>query len=397
MSNRYLLLIAGLALVPIGATEPNSYEEAARELDRTVAAKYAYRHDLPGGFLPTSLELERQRNSVSDDDTLLRYAEARITSLADHHAITGSSFRDSWAVVPTYADMWVVEENGRVIVEAVRADSPASAAGIAAGDRIISVAGTPVNQAIENFWSDMGLAVTPVRADYTARVLLAGRRDRLRRFTVESVPGELRQVTLVSLYDVQSRAEETLEICSVGQSSIIRFNNSLGDKATIRDFDEALRHVPEGNELFLDLRDTPSGGNTTVARAIMGWFVREARPYQIHDRPAEQRETGIAHQWVEQVLPRDGKYRPNLPTVLVGRWTGSMGEGLAIGFHALGAEILGTQMAGLKGSIEDFTMPDTDLTVKLPTERLFTVDGLPRENFLPEPISENGEFFSDCR
>ncbi|EMD81807.1 hypothetical protein [Pacificimonas flava] len=83
--------------------------------------------------------------------------------------------------------------------------------------------------ALENFWSGMALAVTQVLADYAARVLLAGRRDRLRRFTVESVPGELRQVTLVSLYDVQSRAEKTLEICSVGQRSIIRFNNGLGD------------------------------------------------------------------------------------------------------------------------------------------------------------------------
>ncbi|MBB5281662.1 hypothetical protein [Pacificimonas flava] len=69
-----------------------------------------------------------------------------------------------------------------------------------------------------------------------------------------------------------------------------------------------------------------------------------------------------------------------------------MGEGLAIGFHAFGAKILGTRMAGLKGAIEDFRMPDTDLTVKVPTERLFTVDGLPRENFLLEPISETVSF-----
>lgn len=118
----------------------------------------------------------------------------------------------------------------------------------------------------------------------------------------------------------------------------------------------------------------------------MGWFVRKPTSYQVHNRPAEERETGIARQWVEQVLPRQGKYRTKLPSVLVGRWTGSMGEGLAIGFAAMGAEIKGTRMAGLNGSVEDLMLGDTGLTIKLPTERLMTTTYQPREDFLPRPL-----------
>ena len=134
---------------------------------------------------------------------------------------------------------------------------------------------------------------------------------------------------------------------------------------------------------MLDLRDTPSGGNATVARAIMGWFVDRARGYQVHYRPEEERATGIPHQWVEEVLPRAGKFRSRLPQVLVGRWTGSMGEGIAIGFAAFGAKVKGGPMAGLNGSVEDIALGDTGIAVKIPTERLMTVTGLPREDFLP--------------
>lgn len=397
MHKRSLPVVVGLVLLSAGAAEPNPYQDAARELDRTISTNYAYLDDLPGGLLPASAELERRRESVFDADTLLRYAAARIASLSDHHAITGSSFRDSWALVPTYADLWLVKKDGRIVVDAVRAESPASAAGIAVGDKIVGVGGRPVEEAIEAFWSNMGLSLTPSREEYAARVLLAGRRDRVRRFVIENASGDLRQVNLPSLYDVASPTVPALQSCSVGNRSIIRFNNSLGNSATIEEFDEAMRQIPEANELVLDLRDTPSGGNTTVARAIMGWFVREARAYQVHDRPSEQRVTGIARQWIEQVLPRESNYRATLPTVIVGRWTGSMGEGLAIGFHALGAEVVGTPMAGLKGSVEDLSFGDTDLVVKLPTERLFTVNGLPREEFVPERAGYESPLLDGCR
>lgn len=389
-------LISVALLFLVSATEPDRFEEAAQQLDEQIASNYAYLDELPYGKLPVSHELERRRGAVSDSRSLLSYAEARMASLADHHAMTGSSFADSWAVVPTYADLWLVERHGRVLVDAVRANSPADAAQIAVGDRIVSVDGVPIENAIYDFWANLGLKVTPSRADYAARVLLAGRRDRPRRFAVEDASGKIRQLTLQSLYDLLSEGRDPISVCSFEDRSVVRFNNSLGDNATIAAFDEALRAIPEENELFLDLRDTPSGGNTTIARAIMGWFVDEARDYQVHNRPAEQRETGVARQWVEQVLPREDKHRSELPTLLVGRWTGSMGEGLAIGFAALGADVRGTRMAGLQGSIEDLRVGDTDLFVKLPTERLYTVEGLPRENFVPQPSIEEGPLSAGC-
>jgi carboxyl-terminal processing protease len=60
-----------------------------------------------------------------------------------------------------------------------------------------------------------------------------------------------------------------------------------------------------------------------------------------------------------------------------------MGEGLAVGMDALGAEVAGGPMAGLLGAIYDHRLPNSGLVIKLPTERLYAVDGTTREAFRP--------------
>jgi len=136
--------------------------------------------------------------------------------------------------------------------------------------------------------------------------------------------------------------------------------------------------------LILDLRETPSGGNTTVARAILGWFVNEDKFYQKHELPAEEKQTGIKRSWMEIVSPRAGKYYSKPVYVLAGHWTGSLGEGITAGFDALktGATI-GTKLAGLCGAIYTFEMPNTKIKFSFPVEKLYHVNGTPREKYIP--------------
>ena len=370
----FLLVLSTVASAQGPAAD---YAGDAKALDKIVVDNYAYEDHWPGGELPDSPQLSAERAAVHDHDSLLHYAENRIASLADHHAITGSSFKDSWAIIPTYADLWVVRRGKDYLIEAVREGSPAAKSGIVAGDRVIAVGGASTERAVEAFWKAPGLAVTAERADYGSRVLAAGRRDRPRDLTI-SHDGTTRRLSLPNLYEDQpDRPPLTI------RGKTVRFNNSLGDQGTIVAFDKAMAALPRDAQVVLDFTDTPSGGNTSVARAIMGWFVDRPRNYQIHRLPSEERETGIPRQWVEQVLPRTGKHHAVLPVVRVGRWTGSMGEGLATGFAGLGARVEGTRMAQLKGAVYDLALPSSGLIVKLPAERLYSVDGLAREDFVP--------------
>ncbi|MGL6043072.1 MAG: S41 family peptidase, partial [Sandaracinobacteroides sp.] len=141
-----------------------------------------------------------------------------------------------------------------------------------------------------------------------------------------------------------------------------------------------------GEAIILDLQETPSGGNTTVARAIMGWFTDRPRAYQVHRAIAEERATGIPRQWIEQVLPRPGRFHSGPLSVRVGRWTGSMGEGIAIGLASWGSDVSGRPMAGLLGAVADIAAGPDGFILKLPTERLMAVDGTPRADFRPRPL-----------
>lgn len=379
---RILLILA--ALLPFaGAVHaqspelpPEAYREDAQSIEGLVNSQYAYLDRFPGGVMPMSEALRAEAAAAHDRSTLLRYTEHAITALADHHAITGSSFRDSWALVPSYSDLWIEKQGEAWRITAVREGSPAEAAGVRVGESLDAVGGVATTEAVRAFWAELGLEPGGDRDGYGARVLAAGRRDRERDLTISG-----RRLSLPNLY-TGATDRSPLSVSQDGRTLVIRFNDSLGHSDTIAAFDAAMATARPGQPIRIDLTDTASGGNTSVARAVMGWFVTEARPYQIHNLPSEERETGVPRQWIEQVLPRPGKHHDGPVTVRAGRWTGSMGEGLTVGLAALGARTEGGPMAGLLGAIYDFRLERTLMVIKFPAERLYAVDGTPREAFV---------------
>jgi len=362
-----------------------SFRADALSIEPLVNGAYAYPERFEKGQMPMSDTLRAEAARVQDRQSLLRYAERALLVLADHHAITGSSLADSWAVVPSYADLWIERDGPDYAIEAVRRGSPAEAAGIKEGDRLVAIGGVPIQKAVEGFWEDLGLAPDGVRAAFAARVLAAGRRNAPRSLTIKRGDTVLPALDLPNLYAVPHPDRPPVSVSGEGAALRIRMNDSLGDGATIAAFDLAMAQARPRQRVIIDLTDTPSGGNTSVARAMLGWFVARAHFYQMHNLPAEARETGIERQWVEQVLPRPGKRHKGAVTVEVGRWTGSMGEGLAIGFDAIGADVVGTRMAGLLGAVYDLPLEHSGLVIKLPAERVMAVDGTPRELFRPRP------------
>ena len=382
--SRFPLLAAAAALLAAAppTAEERNLKADARAIEALVNAHYAYPERLPGGRLPLSAKLRAEAEAVSDKRGLLRYAERALATLADHHAITGSSFADSWALVPSQADLWVEPRGGAFVITAVRAGSPAAGAGVRSGDRLESLDGVPVAEAVRGFWSDLGLAAEGERIGYAARVLASGRRDRPRRFGIARGQA-LREIVLPNVAALKRPARPPVTFVE-GAPATIRIEDSLGDEATVAAFDAAMERVRGAKRLTIDLSETPSGGNTVVARGILGWFVKRPTIYQVHNLPGEERRTGIARQWAEQVLPRAGRYFGGKVEVRVGRWTGSMGEGLAVAFDAVGAEVRGDRMAGLLGAIYDFRLDHSGMVIKFPAERLTAPDGTPRERFLPK-------------
>ncbi|MGV3540291.1 MAG: S41 family peptidase, partial [Rufibacter sp.] len=228
--------------------------------------------------------------------------------------------------------------------------------------------------------------------NYALRTLLAGNHMQPRKITVRE-KGQLRTFSpdepKMLLENIQYATKvEGRNLKGIGY---IKINNCLFDNNLIPAFDSVLNSLSNTKALILDLRETPSGGNTTVARAILGRFITKDQFYQKHELPAEERQYGVKRSWVEMASQRGKTYDKPL-VVLVSHWTGSVGEGITIAFDGMQrATTMGTKMAGLRGAMYTYQMPYTKIRFSFPVEKLYHVNGTPRENYRPNVLVDLGK------
>ncbi len=304
-------------------------------------------------------------------------------NFADPHFIVGPLDAHDYNVVPTSADLVARYQTQRFEIVDVRRDSDAEKQGIAPGATIVTIDGQAPQAAVEAVMGQPFATLSLLQVNAGLNIALAGIRQQPRQLTLAVGPAQ-HQYTLRSPGEQAERVRTAtpLSIEQRGDVAIIRFNNSLGKNETIAAFQAAIQQVLPAKKLVLDFRNTPSGGNTTVARSIMGHFVQRERPYQVHVVPSEERQFGVPRKFVEYVLPLAPHYRGKV-VVLGGHWTGSMGEGLLIGFDALGIQTAGSELADLLGGLFNEYLESCDAKIDLGEEQLFQVNGQPREDFVP--------------
>ena len=381
-----LCLLAEVVAVLQNNFTKQQYEEDFDYLWRNIAEDYAY-FDQKQTDWNKVREIYRPRIiALKTQGEFVALLESVLEELYDFHTHLNTNTASSPRLVPTGTDIWAEWINGRPIVSEVRSASDAERAGIKAGMQIASINGVPVEEAVYHRLGKSLRSLDEAAKNWALQVLLAGRRNEQRSLEVVS-NGASR---LFSLDNQPAAAKPLLEYRRMEKDvGYVKINNSLGDTDLIKQFDLALAALKNTRGLILDLRDTPSGGNTTVARGIMGRFIRRDMPYQKHSIPAEERQYGTKRSWIELVSSR-GEFTYTLPVVvLVNHWTGSMGEGIAIGMDGMKrATIVGTEMARLIGATSSIKLPNTGIGVNFPTEKLFHVNGSPRESFVP-PVHVN--------
>ncbi len=323
--------------------------------------------------------------AAPDRDAFIGVLERAMAELYDHHAHLGTNTNQSPRLVPTQSQVFGAWRDGKAIIMDVRHDSPAKAAGVRAGMQVLAIDGEPVEKAIAALEPKFLSAPDPAARESALQLALAGQRvNELTRLSIAE-GGRTRELKYASSI---AQPETLLSQKLLGDIGYIRFNNSLGEDALVPAFDEALAKLARARAVVLDLRDTPSGGVSSVARGIIGRFVHAPLPYQRHELIAEFRSNGIRRIWVEYVAPREPLFSQPV-VVLAGHWTGSMGEGIAIGLNATrNAPVLGEPMAHLLGALGQIELPNSKIPVRVPEEKLFHVNGTPREAFMPCHVAE---------
>ncbi|MBC8031108.1 MAG: peptidase [Pyrinomonadaceae bacterium] len=369
------------------------YEEDFDRLWQGISDDYAYFDKKQTDWNKVREIYRPQIGAIKTRGEFVALLESVLEELYDFHTHLNTNTAASPRLVPSGTDIWAEWIKGRAIITEVRPESHAEKAGIRIGMQVASINDIAVDQAVSRRLGKSLRSSDEAARNWSLRILLAGRRNEKR--SIEVIANGERRALSIDDQPAQpsvgaTSARPLLEYRRVAKDiGYLRVNNSLGESDLIQQFDVALAALRNTRGLILDLRDTPSGGNTTVARGMMGRFIRRDMPYQKHSIPAEERQYGTKRSWIELVSPR-GQFTYTSPVVvLVNHWTGSMGEGITIGLDGMKrATIVGTEMARLAGATSGIRLPNTGIGVTFPTEKLFHVNGSPRENFVP-PVHIN--------
>ena len=380
------------SVAPLPPPAPTFDADAAfLEFERELRAWYAYldRADFDvDALLARAGAAARQTRDAEAFRAVLLQATYAFT---DPHLLVGPPRPVDFNVGPTSADLAIAMDAEGARVVDVRANSSADHAGVRPGWRLVAVGGMEVETVVAEV-----LALLPEPTDrqrsYAATLVANGRREAPRALTFETPEG-VRTPALDNprTFARALEAAPPLEASLHDGVALIRLNNALGRTETVAAFDAAVAASLSAHTLVLDLRNTPSGGNTDVARGVMGHFVNSARPYQMHEIPGIERRTTVPRRFVEYVLPRE-PYFPGRLVVFGGRWTGSMGEGTVIGLQAAaGATVFASDLGDLLGALHALPLPASEATLELGAEALFHVNGTPRAEFVAEQVLETAD------
>lgn len=373
------------------ASKPFDAALAWAEFEQLLRDKYAYieRSDID---VDAQLAFSRRLAEYAGDRAAFRRISHRTAlTFMDPHLLVGPFAEDDYAIVMTAADLDARFTHGRAVIADVRRGTPAFEAGVRTGDVLLEIDGVPPEEASLLPFGDVLPEPTAAQRDYGLTLAVNGKRSGPRSLRLIRPAGGEYAVRLDSTRDWAKGLSEqrTVDLRMVGKDSeiaLITPLNSLGNNATITAFDRAMREAVGARAIILDMRETPSGGNTEVARSIIGHFVAGVRPYQMHRIPAFEREFTVPRQFVEYVFPREPRFSGPV-IVLHGRWTGSMGEGIVIGMDAAtDATTIGSNMGDLLGGLWNFDLEESGVRVDLGGEALFHIDGTAREDYVADIV-----------
>jgi hypothetical protein len=377
----FLIVILNFSCVYSQKSEINhsQIKEDLYQMLNDISQYYAYQKDKNVDLNCLLEYYESQIPNIKTEEETVLFFEYILDEFYDSHLMLNTNRNSSFRLhSPIYATL----ENGRPIISNVWQTQIEHLEQEIVVAELLKINGTDFDKAIEQFPTHCNDKSSEKVKEWIINKILAGRYNQSRILTLKLINNDTIEFDLDKLKFKES--SEILSSTIENNVGIIRLNNSLGINNLIKEFDLSLEKLMHTRGLILDLRNTVGGGNSYVARGIMGRFIDEPRPYQRHLITEQYDENPIVERsWIEYVTPRKAQYK-NPVVILVGRWTGSMGEGLAIGFEGMErAEILGTEMERLAGEINGFSFKNQRYGYRLSTARLFHTNGTPRENYVP--------------
>ncbi|WP_422348526.1 S41 family peptidase [Flagellimonas sp.] len=322
---------------------------------------------------------ESQIEKLNTEEETVLFFEYLLDEFYDSHLILNTNRNSSFRL---YSPIYIKIENGKAVISNIWQTQIQYIDQNLIGAEVQKINGLTFDKAIEQFPTHCNDKKSKIVREWIANKILAGRYNEPRVLSLKLSDNKTIEFDLDKVKI--KKDDGLLNTMTKNEIGIIKINNSLGNNALISEFDKSLNQLRNTKGLIIDLRNTVDGGNSYVARGILSRFIKEQKPYQKH-WTIEQYDgsTKVERSWVEYVSPRESQYKKPV-VILVGRWTGSMGEGLAIGFEGMErAETVGTEMERLAGEMNGFSFINQKFGYRLSTAKLFHLNGTPREKYVP--------------
>jgi carboxyl-terminal processing protease len=289
------------------------------------------------------------------------------------------------------SDIFVGETAAGVEVLAIRDGSAAADAGVRIGDVVLAIDGVPFAQAAAARMPRSLTRPDPEARRFAINAAVGGNRDRDRKIRLRSRGGSVRDLLLPfkPFADRASINHRKLDD-GFGYIAITTFGDNDAPKA----FDTALEALKDSPGLIIDARDN-GGGDTAIARPIMGRFIKERRPYALMRRRSG-RGVGLTDPWTEYVDPQ-GPFTYEKPVVVLqNHWSGSMAEGFPMGMKGIGRAVtVGTETMGLGAAVFPLRLDRTGISINYSAEPVYDVHGTPRWKLKPDvPTSPDADILA---
>lgn len=384
------IIVVFLILLSFNSIAQTKYQEDFDYLWSMIHKYYAYSDQKQTNWPEVKEIYQKEVAKVTEDSQFIRIVENTIYELYDAHVSINRNLKSSFRLIPTSTDAWIQIKNNKYYIADIRSGFEIEKTGLKVGAELLRINNRKIEDLVKEVLPKSFKNPKDEVKEFFANLWFAGKHNEERNISVLE-NGKEKQYHL----NKPKASKEESEILSsrIIENNIgyVKINNSLGNNEVIKAFPKKVDEFRDTKAIIVDLRDTPSGGNTEVAKSIMGKFISETIPYQMHERVGLEREFGIKRSWIELLTPLKNPYKKPV-IVLVGRWTGSVGEAIAQGFDNIkSATVVGTEMAKLLGAIQCDKLPNTKINVCFPVEKLFHVNGTPREKFIPEICTKTNE------
>jgi carboxyl-terminal processing protease len=392
--DRRLLLGRGAALAAAGvlplsvltAAEPArdvTYVEDFDELWRTLGERYCYFGEKRTDWNAVRRMYRPQALAAQSVDDLVTVVGNVVGELYDAHTRLSDPQPD--ALRGPYFDMWIEPgRDGTAFITSVRDSSAAADVGVRPGEAVIAVDGRPVQNIAATLMPRCLSRPDAAATAFALNVAVSGQRSRPRTLSLRSGSGQVRQMlvpvkTPIELPKVESRM-------LAGNIGLIVIR-SFADDAVVAAFDAALLRFKDSAGLIIDVREN-GGGDTAVARPIMGRFISETKPYA---RMRRREGSGLSAPWSEVVEPCGPFVYRQPVAVLTSRWSASMAEGFPMGMRGIGrALIIGTPMMRVGAAVFPLRLDRTGLQLQYSAEPVYDVHDQPRWLLDPDVRIESG-------